>query len=105
MDTDSSYKKNFEIYIEIEWPNKNFEFLVEFIAHQINTIEELKCVPKEYGIEVDLRDYGDRLILQHDPFKDGENFEEYLRKLSKLDIKRLYRYLDKNSKKDLEIDE
>jgi len=52
---------------------------VEFIAHQINTIEELKCVPKEYGIEVDLRDYGDRLILQHDPFKDGENFEEYLK--------------------------
>jgi len=36
---------------------------MEFIAHQINTIEELKCVPKEYGIEVDLRDYGDRLIL------------------------------------------
>ena len=52
---------------------------MKFIAHQINTIEELKCVPKEYGIEVDLRDYGDRLILQHDSFKDGEDFEEYLK--------------------------
>ena len=52
---------------------------MEFIAHQINTIEELKCVPKEYGVEVDLRDYGDRLILQHDSFKDGEDFEEYLK--------------------------
>ena len=52
---------------------------MEFITHQINTIEELKSVPKEYGVEVDLRDYGDRLILQHDPFKDGEDFEEYLK--------------------------
>ena len=52
---------------------------MKFIAHQINTIEELKCVPKEYGVEVDLRDYGDRLILQHDSFKDGEDFEEYLK--------------------------
>jgi len=52
---------------------------MEFIAHRINTIEELKNVPKEYGVEIDLRDFGDRLILQHDPFKDGEDFEEYLK--------------------------
>lgn len=52
---------------------------MEYIAHRINTIEELKKIPFEYGIELDLRDYGDRLILQHDPFKDGEDFEEYLK--------------------------
>jgi hypothetical protein len=52
---------------------------LEFIAHRINTIEELKQVPKEWGVELDLRDFGDRLILQHDPFKDGEDFEEYLK--------------------------
>ena len=52
---------------------------MEFIAHRINTIIELKKVPKEYGVEVDLRDYGDRLILHHDPFKEGEDFEEYLK--------------------------
>lgn len=52
---------------------------MEFIAHRINTVEELKNVPKEYGVEIDLRDFGDRLILQHDPFKDGEDFEEYLK--------------------------
>lgn len=52
---------------------------MEFIAHRINTIKELKKVPKEYGVEVDLRDFGDRLILQHDPFKDGQDFEEYLK--------------------------
>lgn len=52
---------------------------MEFIAHRINTIEELKQVPTEYGVELDLRDFGERLILQHDPFKDGEDFEEYLK--------------------------
>lgn len=52
---------------------------MEFIAHRINTVEELKQVPLEYGVELDLRDHGDRLILQHDPFKDGEDFEEYLK--------------------------
>lgn len=52
---------------------------MEFIAHRINTIEELNQVPKEYGVEIDLRDYGGKLILQHDPFKNGEDFEEYLK--------------------------
>ena len=52
---------------------------MEYIAHRINAIEELKQIPKEYGVELDLRDYGERLILQHDPFKDGEDFEEYLK--------------------------
>ena len=52
---------------------------MEFIAHRINTIKELKEIPKEYGVEIDLRDYGERLILQHDPFIDGEDFEEYLK--------------------------
>jgi len=52
---------------------------MEFIAHRVNTIEELKQIPKEYGVELDLRDFGDRLILQHDPFKDGEEFEKYLK--------------------------
>jgi hypothetical protein len=52
---------------------------MEYIAHRINTIQELKKVPKKYGVEIDLRDYRDRVILQHDPFQDGEDFEEYLK--------------------------
>jgi len=52
---------------------------MEYIAHRINTIEELKTIPTKYGVELDLRDFGDRLILQHDPFTDGEDFEEYLK--------------------------
>jgi len=52
---------------------------MEIIAHRINSIKELKKVPKDYGLEVDLRDYNNQLILQHDPFQNGENFEEYLK--------------------------
>lgn len=51
---------------------------MKFIAHRVNTIDELRKLPVEYGVEIDLRDQGDRLILQHDPFKDGEDFESYL---------------------------
>jgi hypothetical protein len=48
-----------------------------YIAHRINTIAELQTIPLEWGVEIDLRDCGKRLILQHDPFKDGEDFEEW----------------------------
>jgi hypothetical protein len=52
---------------------------MEYIAHRVNTLEELKKTPKEFGVELDLRDFGDRLVLQHDPFTDGEDFEDYLK--------------------------
>jgi len=52
--------------------------VTQYIAHRINTLSELKNLPIKYGVELDLRDFGDRLILQHDPFLDGEDFEEYL---------------------------
>lgn len=51
----------------------------EYIAHRINKIEELKLLPTEYGVEIDLRDGLDgRIYLQHDPFILGDDFEEYL---------------------------
>jgi len=49
------------------------------IAHRINTVEQLKLVPTEYGIELDIRSEGDRLILHHDPFVTGEDFEHFLK--------------------------
>lgn len=55
---------------------------MEFIAHRINTVAELKQIPKNCGIEVDLRPQGDELILAHDPFVDGENFESLLQEYS-----------------------
>ena len=52
---------------------------MEYIAHRINRIKALKKIPKEYGVELDLRDFGGRLVLQHEPFMDGEDFAEYLK--------------------------
>jgi hypothetical protein len=48
------------------------------INHRINTIEGLKATPRRYGVEVDLRADGDRVVMHHDPFKGGEDFEAWL---------------------------
>lgn len=50
------------------------------IVHRVNSIRELKNIPISYGVEVDVRGYGDRLVLNHDPLVGGENFEKYLEK-------------------------
>jgi hypothetical protein len=52
--------------------------MTEFIAHRVNDIADLRELPREFGVEIDLRDSGDRLIVVHDPFSDGGDFEEYL---------------------------
>lgn len=49
-----------------------------FIAHRTNTVEELQKVPADCGVEIDLRDYDGDLVLQHDPFKSGELFSNYI---------------------------
>lgn len=51
---------------------------MEIIAHRINKISELKRLPKRFGAEIDLRTYGSKIILSHDPFSKGESFKEYL---------------------------
>ena len=49
-----------------------------FIAHRINTIKQLKGIPSKYGIEIDLRDRLNHIVISHDPFYKGENFEKFL---------------------------
>jgi len=51
---------------------------MQIIAHRRNSIAELKSTPEEYGIEMDLRSYGKRLIVHHEPFTDAEDFEEWI---------------------------
>ena len=53
---------------------------MEYIAHRINTIEELRGLPTDYGVELDLRDdLNGKIYIQHNPFEQGEDFEEYLK--------------------------
>jgi hypothetical protein len=49
------------------------------IAHRINTLKELNKLDKNLGVELDIRAEGDRLILHHDPFTPGTDFESYLK--------------------------
>jgi hypothetical protein len=51
-----------------------------YINHRINSIEELIEVPLDHGIELDLRDRNNKIIMQHDPFKNGQEFELMLSK-------------------------
>ena len=50
-----------------------------YIAHRINDISQLKMTPYEMGVEIDIRSNGQDLILQHDPFKAGTNFYDWLK--------------------------
>lgn len=48
------------------------------IAHRVNTVEGLRATPTEYGVEMDLHAFGDRLVVHHDAFTDALDFERWL---------------------------
>jgi hypothetical protein len=51
---------------------------MQIVAHRLNTADGLKQLPRKYGVEIDLRADGSRLILNHDPFAGGEDFDRWL---------------------------
>lgn len=51
---------------------------MEIITHKINSIKLLKKIPKKYGVEVDLRTNGSKIILNHEPSSGGDTFKNYL---------------------------
>jgi hypothetical protein len=52
---------------------------MEYISHRINKVEDLIKLPTNYGVELDLRDMGDEIVISHDPYVGGECFEDYLK--------------------------
>ncbi len=53
---------------------------MEYIAHRVNTVAELRKLDSRYGVELDLRDnLSGRVYLSHNPFENGEDFEDYLK--------------------------
>ena len=48
------------------------------IKHRINKSFDLKKTSHDFGVEVDIRSNGKNLIIHHDPFKEGEKFEDWL---------------------------
>ena len=55
------------------------ETAVNIIKHRRNTIEELIATPSQYGVEVDIRSYGDALVVHHEPFTPGPLLVDWLR--------------------------
>jgi hypothetical protein len=51
---------------------------MQFIAHRRNTPGELASTPQEYGVEVDIRSLGERLIIHHDALREGDDFLDWL---------------------------
>ena len=51
---------------------------MKIISHRRNAVSELLATNPKYGIEVDIRSEGDRLIIHHDPCAGGECFEEWI---------------------------
>ena len=46
------------------------------IRHRVNNIDELIATPPELGVEIDVRGYGDKLLLNHDPVDNPKNYDE-----------------------------
>jgi len=51
---------------------------MKLIAHRRNTVAKLLSTDPKYGVEVDIRSVGQRLIMHHDPLVAGEPFDEWL---------------------------
>jgi len=49
------------------------------IEHRVNTKKQLIQLPKFYGVEVDIRSYGKKLIINHEPFKESLTFQSWLK--------------------------
>ena len=48
------------------------------IKHRVNSIQEITTLPGNFGVEIDIRSSLDDLVLEHDPFKKGDKFEDWL---------------------------
>ena len=51
---------------------------MEYIIHRVNKIKDLKLISKRFGAEIDIRSKGSKLILNHEPFSNGDSLKNYL---------------------------
>lgn len=51
---------------------------MKLIMHRRNTLGELTVTPARYGVEVDIRSFGSKLVIHHDPFEEGESFDAWI---------------------------
>ena len=52
----------------------------KIIVHRCNSIDQLKTVNNNYGVEIDLRTYKSEIILNHDPYlNEGVLFRDWIK--------------------------
>ena len=50
-----------------------------YVQHRVNSISQLQKTPLNYGVEIDIRNHGSRLLVEHDPFvTDAPDLCEWL---------------------------
>jgi hypothetical protein len=49
------------------------------IEHRVNTLAHLGRIPRDHGVEIDVRDYDGDLCLVHDPLQGGERLADWLK--------------------------
>ena len=52
--------------------------LPAIVIHRVNERALLREIPRQFGAEIDIRADGSQLVLNHDPFKGGERFTDWL---------------------------
>lgn len=52
---------------------------MEIIVHRINNVKQLKKIPTNFGIEIDIRSHKSKLILNYEPYKSGDTLDSFLK--------------------------
>ena len=52
------------------------------IQHRVNSLEKLKNIDHNFGVEVDVRSINKKLILNHEPFQKATSLDIFLKKLN-----------------------
>jgi hypothetical protein len=60
---------------------------LQIIRHRVNSAAGLAKMPAHHGAEIDIRSRDSRLVLNHDPFRGGEDLDPFLRAWARLDIR------------------
>ena len=63
---------------KLQFKIKKESMMMELIYHRRNSVDSIIAADTKYGVEVDIRSYGDDLIIHHDPFSPGILFSEWL---------------------------
>ncbi len=57
--------------------------MVKIIVHRINKLKNYIKLKNFYGIETDVRDFGSKIVLSHNPHTNGEDFFKFVKKIDK----------------------